>query len=148
MCGAREIDAAIPAVYLRALTPGPIHWRLGMRCPRCDNENRPTAKFCDECANPLNGLSPTAGSYAQLKTEVESLRRAVTESLEQQTAASEILRVISSSPSDIQPIFVAIASTAVRLCGARIATVFRYDGELIHLIAHHGYTAEALELRR
>jgi two-component system NtrC family sensor kinase len=119
-----------------------------MKCPRCQHENRPTAKFCEDCANALNGVSATAGSYAQLKTEVESLRRAVTESLEQQTATSEILRVISSSPRDIQPIFAAIASTAVQLCGARIATVFRYDGELIHLIAHHGYTAEALELRR
>jgi signal transduction histidine kinase/putative methionine-R-sulfoxide reductase with GAF domain len=84
----------------------------------------------------------------RLFKELQARNGDLTEALEQQTATSEILRVISSSPSDIHPIFTAIASTAVRLCGARIATVFRYDGELIHLIAHHGYTAEALELRR
>jgi two-component system, NtrC family, sensor kinase len=119
-----------------------------MQCPRCQQQNSRQADFCLKCGTSLKGTSTTASSYAHLKTEVESLRGAVTESLEQQTATSEILRVISTSPSDIHPIFAAIASTAVRLCGARIATVFRYDGELIHLIAHHGYTAEALELRR
>ncbi len=49
-----------------------------MRCPRCQHENRPQAKFCEECASPFNGASPTTPSYAELKTEVESLRRALT----------------------------------------------------------------------
>jgi signal transduction histidine kinase/putative methionine-R-sulfoxide reductase with GAF domain len=80
-------------------------------------------------------------SYADVTSSLK-------EALEQQAATTEILRVISSSPTHIQPIFDAIASSAVRLCEARIATVFRFDGELIHLIAHHGYTPEALELRR
>src|SRR6267142_983347 len=70
------------------------------------------------------------------------------EALEQQTATVEVLRVISSSPTNVQPVFDTIASSAVRLCGARIATVFHFDGELIHIIAHHGYTPEALALRR
>src|SRR4030095_16276418 len=45
-------------------------------------------------------------------------------------------------------VFDAIAASAVRVCGARIATVFHFDGQLLHLIAHHGYTAEVLKLRR
>jgi ATP-dependent DNA ligase len=36
-----------------------------MKCPRCQHENRPTARFCEDCANPLNGASPTTGSYEE-----------------------------------------------------------------------------------
>jgi two-component system, NtrC family, sensor kinase len=59
----------------------------------------------------------------------------VTEALEQQTATSEILRVISSSPTDVQPVFETIAQRAKRLCDARECGVFRFDGALIHLVA-------------
>ena len=55
------------------------------------------------------------------------------EALEQQTATSEILRVISQSPMDVQPVFEAIASAALKLCRASLANVFRFDGDLIHL---------------
>jgi hypothetical protein len=67
-----------------------------MRCPRCQHENAPTMKFCGECGNPCNGVSPTAQSYADLRSEVESLRRALTESLEQQTATAEILGAMAA----------------------------------------------------
>src|SRR2546428_4736308 len=77
-----------------------------------------------------------------------NLKKRLAEALEQQTATVEVLRVISSSPTSVHPVFDPIASSAVRLCGARIATVFHFDGELIHIIAHHGYTPEALALRR
>jgi two-component system, NtrC family, sensor kinase len=59
----------------------------------------------------------------------------VTESLEQQTATSEVLRVISSSPTDLQPVFDAIAERAMRLCGASVSGVLRFDGELVHIVA-------------
>jgi two-component system NtrC family sensor kinase len=60
------------------------------------------------------------------------------EALERQTATAEILRVISSSPTDVQPTFEAIAASAATLCNAANATVFRFDGSLIHFAAHHG----------
>ena len=84
----------------------------------------------------------------RLFKELQERNRDLTEALEQQTAMAEVLQGISSSPTNVQPVFDTIAASAVRLCGARIATVFHFDGELIHLIAHHGYTPEALELRR
>src|SRR5262249_54334625 len=48
---------------------------------------------------------------------------------------SEILRVISSSPTDVQPVFDTIATRAKRLCDARECAVFTFDGDLIHLVA-------------
>jgi signal transduction histidine kinase/putative methionine-R-sulfoxide reductase with GAF domain len=92
---------------------------------------------------------PVARKSAKNKrSKVGELEKRLAEALEQETATAAVLRVISSSPTNVQPVFDAIAASAVRLCGARIASVFHFDGELIHLIAHHGYTPEALELRR
>jgi two-component system, NtrC family, sensor kinase len=88
----------------------------------------------------------------RLFTELQEKNRAlteahaqVTEALEQQTATSEILRVISSSPTDAQPVFDAIAKSAVRLCGGGMTGVFRFDGELIHFVAQHNFPPEGLE---
>jgi len=67
------------------------------------------------------------------------------EALERQTATAEILRVISSSPTDVQPTFDAIAAAATTLSGATAGGVFRFDGSLIHFVAHHGWTAAELD---
>src|SRR4029450_3924203 len=60
------------------------------------------------------------------------------ESLEQQTATSEILSVIASSPTDIQPVLDAIAESAARLCSAKDASIRLVDGNLLRLAAHQG----------
>ncbi|HUL94820.1 MAG TPA: GAF domain-containing protein [Usitatibacter sp.] len=67
------------------------------------------------------------------------------EALEQQTATAEVLRVISSSPTDVQPVFDAIAQRAMMLCDANIGMVARYDGEMIHVAAFHGASPEAMK---
>src|SRR5207249_11399927 len=67
----------------------------------------------------------------RLFTELQARNRDLTEALEQQTATSEILRVISSSPIDTQPVFDTIAGAALRLCGGNTAAVGRLDGELV-----------------
>jgi GAF domain-containing protein len=106
-----------------------------MQCPRCQHENRPQAEFCEECGTPLtaNPSAPPSRSHAEITG-------ALSEALEQQTATSEILRVISSSPTDVQPVFDAIVESAVRLCEARYGAVFGFDGELVHHVAHHNFS--------
>ncbi|MBI4203705.1 MAG: GAF domain-containing protein, partial [Betaproteobacteria bacterium] len=84
----------------------------------------------------------------RLFRELQLRNAEITEALEQQTATSEILRVISSSPTDTQPVFDTIARSAMSLCGAAIGVVSRYDGELIHLAAHSHVSAEGAEAMR
>ena len=76
--------------------------------------------------------------FTELQGKNQALTQAhaqVMESLDQQTATSEILRVIASSPTDVQPIFDAIVRNASQLCGGEYAIVTRYDGTLLHLAA-------------
>jgi two-component system, NtrC family, sensor kinase len=78
-------------------------------------------------------------------TELEAKNSNLTQALEQQTATSEVLRVISSSPTDAHPTFDAIAASATRLCDAVNALVIRFDGRLMHLAAHHNVSPERLD---
>jgi PAS domain S-box-containing protein len=80
----------------------------------------------------------------RLFQELEARNRDLTETLEQQTATSEILRVISRSPTDVQPVFDTIARSAKRLCAAQFSLLYRFDGTLLHFVAHHGLGPEAL----
>jgi len=61
------------------------------------------------------------------------------EAREQQKATAEILRVIRTSPADVQPVFETIVRNAVTLCGSLYANVFRYDGELLHATSDLGH---------
>jgi signal transduction histidine kinase len=78
--------------------------------------------------------------FTELQDKNKALTQAhaqVSEALEQQTATSDILRVISSSPTDVQPVFDAIVRSASRLCGGEYAIVTRYDGRLLQLAAQY-----------
>ena len=84
----------------------------------------------------------------RLFNELQTRNRDLTESLEQQTATSEILRVISQSQSDVQPVFETIAANARRLCEGTFGGVWTYDGSLIHLAAVDGFTPAGVDTMR
>ena len=81
----------------------------------------------------------------RLFKELEARNSELRVALEQQTATSEILRAISSSPTDVQPVFDTIARSAVRLCDASFGTVFQMRGASTDLAAQDSMTEEALE---
>jgi two-component system NtrC family sensor kinase len=74
----------------------------------------------------------------RLFTELQARNRELTEALGRETATSEILRVISSSPTDIQPVLDAVAESAARLCTAYDASIRQLHGDVLRLVAHHG----------
>jgi GAF domain-containing protein/anti-sigma regulatory factor (Ser/Thr protein kinase) len=74
----------------------------------------------------------------RLFQELQARNRDLTEALEQQTATGEILRVIASSPTDIQPVLDTVAANAARLCDASDAVVFRIDGDVLQPMAIYG----------
>src|SRR5437764_15089172 len=112
-----------------------------MQCPRCQHKNPPRQKFCGECGTPVAGVAP-ARPDTDLKDEIEGLRRSLTEALEQQTATSELLKVIGQSTFDLQPVFETMAENAVKLCEATQAFIFRFDGHLLRVVATHGTSTE------
>jgi two-component system, NtrC family, sensor kinase len=68
-----------------------------------------------------------------LREEVARLKARLAEASEREAATSEILRIISRSPSDVQPVFDTIVGSAVTLCGAILGAIYRRDGGLVHL---------------
>ena len=116
---------------------GTIQLRRTSKQPFTDRQVALLQTFADQAVIAIENV--------RLFRELEVRNRALTESLEQQTATGEILRVISSSPTDVQPVFDTIVRSVVRLCGGLFSALFRYDGELIHQVAQHNFTDEGLE---
>jgi len=89
-------------------------------------------------------LVSSFASQAVIAIENARLFNETKEALEQQTATADILKVIASSPSDVQPVFEVIVERAVRLCGARMGRVYRYDGNVIQMVAGYGLSVPGL----
>jgi len=114
-------------------------------------EARPFTERQTELLKTFADQAVIAIENVRLFTELQDTNQAlttahaqVTEALEQQTATSEILRVISSSPTDVQPVFDTIIRSATTLCGATFGNVQRFDGEFMHLVAHYSHSPEWL----
>src|SRR5262249_41632935 len=83
-------------------------------------------------------LLETFADQAAIALENVRLFQELKESLEQQTATSEILGVIASSPTDIQPVLDAVAASAARLCDSVDAQIFRVEGDVLRIAASYG----------
>ena len=112
--------------------------------------------FSDEQVELLEAFADQAViaiENTRLFNELQTRNRDLTESLEQHTATSEILRVISSSPTNLGAVLNAIAKSSVRFCNAEDAIVLRIEDDLLRIVSHHGSIADApidltFELRR
>jgi GAF domain-containing protein len=115
--------------------------------PFSDREIRLLEAFADQAVIAIENVR----LFTELQEKNLALTRAhaqVTESLEQQTATAEILRVIASSPTDVGPVFAAILDSAVRLCGSETGLLWLYDGEAFRLVADRGAVRQFVEPRR
>ncbi len=81
----------------------------------------------------------------RLFNELQQRNAEITEALEYQTAISDILRVIASSRTDIQPVLDAISENALKLCGANFSAVYNYDGKMLNMTALKNFTPQATE---
>jgi signal transduction histidine kinase/putative methionine-R-sulfoxide reductase with GAF domain len=114
---------------------GVIHIRRTEVRPFTDKQIALLKTFADQAVIAIENV--------RLFQELEVRNRDLTEALEQQTATGEILSVISSSPTDVQPVFDTIVKNAARLCEGSGCSVIRFDGEMVHLVAQHNISAEA-----
>jgi GAF domain-containing protein len=85
---------------------------------------------------------------ARLLNELRQRTADLSEALEQQTATADVLRVISSSPGDLEPVFQAMLEKAVRICDAKFGTLFRFDGSAFHLAARVNTPAALAEFQK
>ena len=85
---------------------------------------------------------------ARLLNELRQRTADLTEALEQQTATSEVLQVISSSPGDLEPVFASMLEKAIRVCEATFGNIYRWDGEAFYLLATKNTPQALAEYRR
>jgi signal transduction histidine kinase len=91
---------------------------------------------------------PASSTLADLQEQVSALTRELAEAREQQTATSDVLGVISSSPGELEPVFGAILENATRICEASFGNLLLYEGSTFRVAATHGAPLGWDELRR
>jgi GAF domain-containing protein/DNA-binding response OmpR family regulator len=138
--GARQVDPIRTVLTIPMLRGSELLGVIGVN----RHEVRPFAPGQITLLETFADQAAIAIENARLLTELQAKNASLTEALERQTATAEILQVISSSPTDIQPVFQTIVQSAVQLSGAGRGAVYRFDGDLVHLVAHHNQSAEAL----
>ena len=92
----------------------------------------------------LTNSMSVAMENARLFDEVQTRNREISQSLQQQTATSEIMQVIARSPNNIQPVLDLIADYAYRLCDGLYCSIYRSEGDLIYQVAQANFSLEAL----
>ena len=110
-----------------------------------NREVRPFTEKQIEVVQNFAAQAVIAIDNARLLNELRQRTDDLTEALEQQTATSDVLRVISSSPTNVQPVFDAIAESSVRLCDGQFSFVMRFDGKVMDFASCCGLSAEGLD---
>src|SRR4029450_1732594 len=109
------------------------------------DEKKTKAQLIEDLARLRQHNMALERRQAECGQELADTRAELTEARAQQAATSDLLRLIASSPTDVQPVFDAIVASAVTLCEAVNGGVFRFDGGLLHLVAHHNWSPDELE---
>jgi signal transduction histidine kinase len=111
--------------------------------------NIKTGDELEGLANQFNDMgSRLQESYADLENKVEQRTAQLSESLQQQTATAEVLRVISNSSGDLQPVFDAMLDNATRICKAKFGMMLLMEGDAARCVALHNAPAAFAELRQ
>jgi GAF domain-containing protein len=105
-------------------------------CPFSDKQIELLKIFADQAVIAIENV--------RLFQELQARNRELTEALEQQTATGEVLRVIASSPTELQPVLDAVIENAVTLAGAKQGHIRQYDGQVLRVVAHYNETAEQI----
>jgi GAF domain-containing protein/CheY-like chemotaxis protein len=109
---------------------------------------RPFTRQQIELATTFADQAVIAIENVRLFEEVQERTEELSEALEQQTATSEVLRVISSSPGEVMPVFEAMLANATRICEARFGVLFLSEGDKFRSVASHGVPPDFAESRR
>ncbi len=127
----RDVDPirttlAVPMLKGQDLVGTITIYRLEVR-PFTDRQIALMESFADQAVIAIENV--------RLFDEVQTRTRELTESLEQQTATSEVLQIISSTPGELTPVFQTVLENATRICGANFGTLNLYDGERFNTVA-------------
>jgi len=93
-------------------------------------------------------VSRGRNAFVELERQLEERTRELAEAREQQSATSEVLQIISSSPGELEPVFTAMLENAVRLCDAKFGALYVYDGDAYCAVAFHNAPPAFVEARK
>jgi signal transduction histidine kinase/CheY-like chemotaxis protein len=147
------VFAVLAGMFLARRMVGPIQaLRTGAaRLGSGDLSQRISIKTGDELEALADQFNDMAGkleeSYAGLENKVAQRTQELTESLQQQTATSEVLRVISSSPGDLQPVFHAVLENATRICASAFGTMYLKEDDAFRTVAMYGASSAHIDAR-
>src|SRR6516164_5784770 len=137
--GGAKSHLAVPMFKNKALVGAILIYRQEVR-PFTDKQIALVQNFANQAVIAIENT--------RLLNELRGRTQELTEALEQQTATSEILKVISSSPGELEPVFHAMLENAVRICDATFGNIYRLDGNTLHLVAAHNTPPALAEARR